>query len=184
MAIDWDLASRYIAPTATLILGIVINRLIERNPKVNFSLGYASRVTLPSEGGAPIVVHSHTAFISNVGKKVASNVRVSHWHLPSFDVFPDVPYEVVNLPRGGAEIVFSKLIPGEMLTISYLYYPPHTYNEVNETVRFDEGFAKQVAVSLTPHVKPALRWFFIFLELLGFLALIYLLVEALRALVR
>ena len=52
------------------------------------------------------------------------------------------------MPNSGLDIVIPILVPNEHLTISYLYVPPTTYAEVNNGVKYDEGFAIQISVLL------------------------------------
>ena len=40
------------------------------------------------------------------------------------------------------------VVPNEQLTISYHYFPPITYAQVNNGVKFDEGFATEIPVLL------------------------------------
>ena len=40
------------------------------------------------------------------------------------------------------------LVPGEQITVSYLYFPPHTVADVNTGVKHDGGFAQQIPVLL------------------------------------
>ena len=59
--------------------------------------------------------------------------------LPSFQLYPSIAYQVVDLPDGAKEILIPTMVPGEQLTISYLYGPPLTYAGVNAGIRSDEG---------------------------------------------
>jgi hypothetical protein len=45
------------------------------------------------------------------------------------------------MPRGRQDIVIPKLISGEQVTISYLYFPPMTFDQVNDGIKCDQGFA-------------------------------------------
>ena len=40
------------------------------------------------------------------------------------------------------------VLPNQHLTISYLYFPPITYAQINDGVKCDEGFATQIPVLL------------------------------------
>jgi hypothetical protein len=50
------------------------------------------------------------------------------------------------MPRGRQDIVIPKLIPGEQVTISYLYFPPMTFDQVNDGIKCDQGFAQAIPV--------------------------------------
>ena len=51
-----------------------------------------------------------------------------------------------DLPGGGQEILFPSLVPNEQVTVSYLYFPPATWDQINVGVKSDEGFAKVIRV--------------------------------------
>ena len=51
-----------------------------------------------------------------------------------------------DLPGGGQEILFPSLVPNEQITVSYLYLPPVTWDQINLGVKSDEGFAKVIRV--------------------------------------
>jgi hypothetical protein len=46
------------------------------------------------------------------------------------------------------EIVFPLLGPGEQVTVTYLYFPPRTYHDINNGIRSDEGPARAVPMQL------------------------------------
>ena len=71
--------------------------------------------------------------------------------------------------------VIPTLIPDEQVTISYLYFPPTTWDKINGHIKSDEGFARVVKV--LPTVQPP-KWLIRLsasLALLGLTALIYIL---------
>jgi hypothetical protein len=63
-------------------------------------------------------------------------------------IFPDTDFKIIRNPGGTSEILIPSLIPKEQLYISYLYFPPVTYDQINTYVKSDEGFAKVVNVEL------------------------------------
>ena len=42
--------------------------------------------------------------------------------------------------------MFPRVVPGEQITLSYLYFPPITWNLVNNYVKSDEGMATVITV--------------------------------------
>ena len=152
---DWTLFARYAAPVMALLIGAGLNRLFERRSKLISYLGHASAVPITPPEGQPFQVHTHSVVVRNGGKKSATNVRLGHHFLPaSFSVYPAIEYRVVDLAGGGKEIVFPSLVPGEQVTIAYLYYPPLLFSGVNSHTKSDEGFTKIVNLLPAPQWPP------------------------------
>jgi len=132
------------------LVGAVIVKRVEGKAELITHLGHVSAFTLRNPGQPPVVIHTHDVVIRNAGRKPANNVRVSHNVLPDqFNVNPSVPYTVEQLPAGNKDIVIPKLVPRQQIVISYLYYPPTTFNEINSGIRSDEGFATPVEIELS-----------------------------------
>ncbi|WP_114324916.1 hypothetical protein [Candidatus Colwellia aromaticivorans] len=169
---DVDLIVKISMPIVTLFLGILINRFIENREKLIVHLGYiASHKLAPKEDGRdPTTVNTHSVILRNSGNKAAKNVRVGHNYLPDFNVYPDIEYSVNELPAGGKELLFPTLTPKKEITISYLYFPPNTWEGINTHIESDEGKAKVVQVLLQAQPKPIVLkviWFFIIVGLVG-----------------
>lgn len=156
MSIDWNLAAAVGMPILTLFIGALINHLLESRPKLISYLGFISSHRLqPQEDGTPgAIVNTHSVVIRNTGRKAATNVRLGHNFLPNVNVYPDVAYNVNDLPGGGKEIVFPTLVAKKEVTINYLYFAPDTWERVNTHIESDDGKAKVVNVLLQPQVKP------------------------------
>jgi hypothetical protein len=89
-----------------------------------------------------------------------------------------VKHSIEEVQGGGKDIVFPTLVPNEQITISYMYFPPTTYERVTQGVKSDEGFAQVVPVLLTRQYP---RWVQRVLKLLllaGAVAVLYLLTLA------
>jgi hypothetical protein len=69
-----------------------------------------------------------------------------------------VPHTVETLPDNTQDIAIPTLIPREQLTISYLYAPTLTFDQVNQGVKCDQGFARVFPV-VVQRQRP--RWFLI-----------------------
>ena len=69
-------------------------------------------------------------------------------------MYPAVNYAIVDLPGGSRELVFPALVPGEQVNVTYLYFPPVVWSNVNSYTKSDEGFAKIINVLPTPQFSP------------------------------
>ena len=144
--IDWNIVAIIAAPLVTLFVGAALTHAIERRPRLVTYLGYvaAHRVTL--ESGVPFDVYTHSVVLKNAGRRAARNVCLTHSILPNFSVCPSIKYRTEQLPSGEIDIVFPVLVPGQEMTISYLYLPPTTWDKVNGPVKSDDGHAKVIRV--------------------------------------
>lgn len=179
MTIDWSLAIAVGMPILTLFVGALINHLLESRPKLIAHLGFISAHQLePQEDGTPgTIVNTHSVIIKNMGRKAAANVRLGHNFLPNVNVYPDVSYEIRDLPGGGKEIVFPTLIPKKQVSVNYLYFAPDTWEKVNTHIESDSGPAKVVNVLLQPQIKPWVQKLIWVLIVTGIITLGYFLFE-------
>lgn len=157
MDMDWALFATFAAPVFALIIGVAIDRFLERRPKVISYIAHTSAVNVQPPEGMPYTVHTHSVVVRNTGRKPALELRLGHYFLPNFSVYPTVPYEVRSIPGGGSEIVFQSLVPGEQLTVAYLYQPPIVWSNVNSYTKHSEGFAKVVSMLPTQQWPPSVR---------------------------
>jgi uncharacterized repeat protein (TIGR01451 family) len=186
MPIDIALVERIVEPVIGGLLLAFVLRLIERRPRVVVFVGNVGFFHLhPSPPGPGGDVHTHTVVIRNAGKLPAHNVRVPHklslaTSNINVSVLPQTNYSVLPLPTGGDEILFPTLVPGQMVTISYLYYPPIVWNQIHEAVHSDEGMARELNVLPTPQLRPwQLRGLWA-LVIIGAMTSIYLIIELIR----
>ena len=136
----------------TLLIGLILNYTLIRRTRLISYLSHVSVFSIRREDGNNIPVFTHQLVVRNVGSKPAKNVRIGHRLLPpNFNIYPKIQYEVVELPDGGKEIIIPNMVKGEEISISYLYYPPITWDKINTQIKSDEGFAKRVNVLLTRH---------------------------------
>jgi len=173
--IDWVVVGSVVGPMAGAVVGAFAARAFERRVRLVAYLGHASAFRI--QGPPEIRLHTHQYVIRNAGKQTATNVRVGHNDVRvDYNIYPDVPFTVETLPGGTKEIVISRLLAGEQVTLSYLYYPPVVYSQVNTYIKSDQGYAKVVTV-LPQQQYP--KWFgisaFLFM-LLGMITVLYLLV--------
>lgn len=183
MNINWDLVAKVAIPLGTLVLGKYLDRWLAKRPKLVMYLGHASAFTI--HGNNPSVIHTHSIVIRNAGRETANNVRVGHSVLPEhYQLYPAVPHSVVQVPDGLAEIVIPKMVPGEEVTISYLYFPPLLWSQIHVYTKSDEGFAKVLNVLPTPQPpKWVIRCLWVVL-FVGAVAILYTIAELLQRLAR
>lgn len=137
---------------------------------------------VPAPIGPPPItaVNTHAVVVRNVGKKTANNVRIDHAVFPlSFGVHPPIRHTVTR-QGDGAEVLFPVLVPGEQVTISYLYFPPLTWDRINGWVKCDEGMAR--AINVIPSTPPprGVRWVLNAFTFVGASALLYWIFKLIR----
>ena len=176
---NWGTVVNIVVPIFIPFLYLILKRLLERKAKVSYYLGHVSAFTLRVTGDQ---VYTHSIVVFNSGNKTAKNVQIGHNYLPKdFTIFPTSKVgDEEKTSGGGGNIKFSTLVPKETVTISYLYYPPVTYQQVNSQVTHDDGLAKAIPVIiLKKYPKWQLR-VLAFLTLLGSVAFIYLIIWLIR----
>ena len=146
--VDWQLVVTVAAPILTLFVGVWVNRRFENRPVLLYHWGHVSSFNYPQGNGTTGIINTHSVVIRNVGRRAATNVRLSHTLLPDFNIWPPVEYELKDVPNSAKDIVLPTVIPNQHLTISYLYFPPVTYANVNAGVKCNEGFAIEIPVLL------------------------------------
>lgn len=174
MNINWMVVATIAAPIIALFVGVWINRRFENRPKLISYFGNVAAFIHTADAGQQIHVHTHTVVLRNVGRRSATNVRVHHTTLPDFNIWPQVVHHVEELTEGSKDIVIPTLVPGEQITLSYLYFPPVTVVQVNAGIKCDQGFANQIPVLLQRQYP---RWFNIcaaILMLFGIVTFLYL----------
>ncbi len=174
MSIDWMVVATIAAPIITLFVGVWVDRRFENRPTLISYFGNVAAFTHTTEAGLQIQIHTHTVVLRNAGRRSATNVRLHHATLPDFNIWPQVVYHVEELADRSKDIVIPTLVPGEQITLSYLYFPPITVVQVNAGIKCDQGFAKQIPVLLQRQYP---RWISILaamLMLIGIISILYL----------
>ncbi len=73
------------------------------------------------------------------------NVRIGHAVVPlCYDLSPATKHEISRIPEGGWEILIPTMVPNEQVQISYLYFPPVTWNQINSYTKSDESMAEVI----------------------------------------
>ena len=117
----WQLFWTVTAPILTLFVGIWANRWFGSRPVLLSYWGHVSSFNYQNGSGATGVVNTHSVVIRNVGRRAATNVRLSHTYLPDFNIWPRVNYHLEEVPNSGQDIVIPTMVPNQQLSISYLY---------------------------------------------------------------
>lgn len=178
MDIDWQIVATIASPIIALFIGALLEHAIGERPRVVAYLGHVSGIHLP-QLNPPTQVNTHSVVIRNAGRKKAHKVRLGHNVLPAYQVFPDTSYEERDLPGGQKEIIFPELIPKKQITVSYLYFPPLTWEQVNTHIESDDGPVK--VLNVLPTVQPP-KWLRVILWALigyGVIAVLYTFYELL-----
>ena len=175
--VNWQVLATVAAPIVALLVGIWLNRRFESRPVLLYHWGHVSSFKHPGQDGANVTLNTHSVVIRNVGRRAATNVRLSHGQLPYFNIWPPVQHRLEEVPDSGRDIVIPIVVPNEHLTISYLYFPPITYAEVNHGIKFDEGLATPIPVLLQRQYPVLLYYTAGALMIMGMSTLAYGLVE-------
>lgn len=149
MSVDPDLIAKVAGPTLSLVAGAVLKNYTEARSRVVSFIGHVSAFMLQDEQHT--VVHTHSIVVRNAGRRAARNVRLTHGVLPpNVTIYPPVQHSIERNSDDSGEIVFPALVPKEQVTVSYLYFPPLLWNQINSTTKSDEGFAKIINVMPVP----------------------------------
>lgn len=184
MVTDWHLVAQIAVPIATLFIGAWVNRWFEKRPALISYFGHVSAFKYSLQDGKQVDIYTHSVVLRNSGRRSATNVRLRHHVLPDFQIIPSVEHRVVELTAGAKEILIPTMVPGEQLTVSYLYFPPLTYAGINAGIRSDEGFASAIPVLLQRQYP---KWFgrvMFVLALIGAGSIIYSAISFARHLVK
>jgi len=182
--INWQVLATIAAPVIALFVGAWVNRRFETRPILLSYFSHVGAFTHRPPQGQPIAIHTHSVVLRNAGRRSATNVRLRHNVLPDFNIWPNLAYTVEDLPGGSREILIPRLVPGEEITISYLYFPPLTVAQIHAGIKCDQGFAQAIPVLLQRQYP---RWFNFtaaVLMLVGLIAVLYLAYAAGAALLR
>jgi hypothetical protein len=142
---DTEVIAKLAAPIITAIVGFIIKAYFEARPKLVTYLVHASAIPLHDANNTDL--NTHSIVVRNAGKKTANNVRIGHNILPlSFRLYPQLTHEITTGPNESAEMLLPTLVPGEQVSISYLYRPPLVWGQVHSYCKSDEVNAKYLNV--------------------------------------
>lgn len=141
---DFDVLGKIAAPILTGVVGVLVKRYIEIKPKLITWLIHAAAIPLKDDNDT--IVNTHSIVVRNGGKRTAHNIRVGHNFLPAFQINPKLYHQVIYTSSGSAEILVPTLVPGEQIQISYVYFPPETWDNIHSYCKSDEMSAKYIDV--------------------------------------
>ena len=185
MTIDWTIFSYIAPPVIAVFLTAFVSRYFSERESLIAFYGHIASHAFNSvvEGKEVAHIHTHAVVIRNNGNKTAKNIRISHNYLPDFKIYPETEYEVKSLPNGGKELVIPRITPKKEYTISYLYFPPITYNDINSSIESDVGTAKIINVKLQQIFPRWVNFLSSFFICLGLITSMYIVYEVVRRLV-
>jgi len=171
MNLDWAALAKAIWAVVLLIFGALVNRLLEQKPRLTY---YASHWSAyPRPGPPPVMIHTHGIVVRNVGRKTATDVRLRHDLRPeTFYVSPQVQYTDPDMPGGGFEIVFPRLVPQEEVAVSYMHTQP--FNKFRGQITHSDGVAVEVSAIPTAQYPSWLVGIRLILAIIGSIALVFL----------
>lgn len=184
MTIEWTAVATIAAPIISLFVGVWVNRKFESRPVLISYFGHISAFRSTPPNGQAIQVHTHAVILRNTGRRSATNVRLHHAVLPDFTIWPSVVYRTEDLLDGTRDIVIPTLVPGEEVTVSYLYFPPLTAAGVNAGIKSDQGFAQAIPVLLQRQYPKWINRIVGVLLVVGVIATLYLLYYGIAATMR
>ncbi len=184
MAIDWNAVATIAAPVITLFLGVWVNRRFESRPVLISYFSHVSAFRYSPPGGQSVGINTHSVVLQNTGRESATGIRIHHNTLPDFNIWPTVVHTVETLPDGSKDIVIPALVPGEQITISYLYFHPVTVDQINAGLKSDQGFSQQIAVLLQRQFPRWVRVVVGTLMVTGLVAILYALYTGISATIR
>ena len=173
MNIDWNALATIASPIFALFVGVWVNRKFENRPCLISYFSHVSAFKLTPSGGQAMGINTHTVVLRNTGRRSATGIRIHHNLLPDFNIWPIVAYSIDTLPDGTQDIVIPTLVPGEEITISYLYFHPITVGQVNAGIKWDQGFAQQITVLLQKQFPKWVNRILAFLVVTGAVAIVY-----------
>ncbi len=154
MEFDADSIAKVAGPLLSVIVGAIAKHYTEARSRLVSYIGHVSAFTVQTD--PPMVIHTHSVIVRNTGRKAATNVRLTHGVLPpNISIYPTIQHTIQANPNGSGEIIIPMLVPKEQVTVSYLYFPPLLWNQINEATKSDEGFAKIIRVIPMPQPN---RW--------------------------
>lgn len=145
-----------VAPIVAAVGGYFGKRALDLKPRVVAFMASANSVVMGKGTDTETTIHSHVLIIRNDGGLAARDVRITHDIFPpGLSVYPGIEYRAFENPQGQTELQFPLLAPGQQVSVSYMYFPPLIWPQINCDVYSENGRAERV--TLLPKPKPA-RW--------------------------
>jgi hypothetical protein len=166
-----------------LFVGGLVGRFFERRARVVVFYSHVGAFRLQTQ--QPGMVHTHQVVIRNAGRIAAHNVHVPHRGMLNaanihVSIEPHLAHTIQVLPNGTEEILFPALPAQFQVTVSYLYFPPLVFSQINAPIYSDEGPARVINVLPQPQWPRWLLAVFWCLVFIGAVAVVYALFELVR----
>ncbi len=147
--IDLSILSKITVGVFLLVAGGWIKQFFERRVRLLVFFGQIGEFHLNLQ--PPGIIRTHAMVIHNTGRAAAQNVHVPHTVLLNANnihvsVHPPVAHTVQTLPNNTEEILFPTLPAKFQVTLSYLYFPPFLFNQINAQIYSDDGNARVITV--------------------------------------
>ena len=147
----WD----NIASAVVGLLGKVLyDKVSERSPKVVFNVepirGF--NLSLPSPQQPKMEIWQHTLHLTNCGKTQATDIVITHEHLPVNLNFSTHALHKIRVDNANKTIHISSLAPKELIDITYLDFK--NYSTATYIV-YGQGLAVHIPLMVT---IPPKRW--------------------------
>ena len=84
-------------------------------------------------------------------------------------------HRLERLERGSVDLVVPNLVGGSQFIVTYLYYPPLVYSQINTSTECDEGLARVLETLIAPRLPKWQRAILWMLAVLGACTSLYLL---------
>ena len=155
------------------IISFLLLRFASSRPKLIPYVGYVSDFSL-NDGS--LKVYTHGIVIKNTGSEPALNVKIGHYFLPDhIKMYPPIDYKTNKTKNGTEEIQIERIAPDEEISISYLYFPPVTYDKIHAYVLSDDG-SYDIINKIPDSFRPPTSVIYVrrTLMLVGFMTIFYL----------
>lgn len=123
------------------VISVRIALWCQRKARVVCYLGQAAQFRLKDTE-----IATHSLVIVNKGKIPAKNLQIAHMQLPDFNVNPPgIVWEKRKLDNGLMIIEFPNFVPGQQVTIAYLY-PQQILRDIHGEIKHADGAVKVIDV--------------------------------------
>jgi hypothetical protein len=173
--IDWSVIALIAATISAAVIGAWAQHSFEGRARLLSYFSHVSSFTLRPPTGPQVTINTHSVVLRNNGRSPATNVRLHHALLPDYNVWPAIVHRVEELPDRTRDIVIPTLVPGEEVSISYLYPPPITFQQINAGVKCDQGIANQISVLLQRQYPAWLGRTLLMFAFFGVISILYFL---------
>jgi hypothetical protein len=145
------MTTEFISNILTFIFNKVFQFVLTNKSDLVYYFTHASAIPLKANNNkSNVTVNSHTIVIKNIGNKTTKNIRIGHLCDVDFNIYPLVHFQRLPIANGGFELVIPTMTQNETLTISYLYFPQLTYQQICSYIKSDDGMIRQIEVMPTP----------------------------------